>query len=170
MPAPVASGGSGSPGGACTRWKRAALSRRTWIPDLTYVRRRPVTAPVPGRSAARARALPSRRKSPRLGRRSVSKAPHRTDRPMNVISSRALGSPQREAILCAVRQWPISVANESFFDAVPPSPVRNVAAAHRKSATGSSGTPPVIGRGRVKFYGYRCALRRTGMSEAYLTY
>src|SRR6202040_1829259 len=29
-----------------------------------------------------------------------------------------------------------------LFDAVPPSPVRNVAAAHRKSATGSSGTPP----------------------------
>jgi len=34
MPAPVASGWSGSPGGACTRWKSAALSRRTWIADL----------------------------------------------------------------------------------------------------------------------------------------
>ena len=30
MPAPAASGWSGSPGGACTRWKSAALSRRTW--------------------------------------------------------------------------------------------------------------------------------------------
>jgi NAD(P)-dependent dehydrogenase (short-subunit alcohol dehydrogenase family) len=34
MPAPVASGWSESPGGACTHWKSAALSRRTWIPDL----------------------------------------------------------------------------------------------------------------------------------------
>jgi hypothetical protein len=33
MPAPVASGWSGSPGGACTRWKSAALSRRTWKAD-----------------------------------------------------------------------------------------------------------------------------------------
>src|SRR3984893_6617078 len=30
MPAPVASGWSESPGGACTHWKSAALSRRTW--------------------------------------------------------------------------------------------------------------------------------------------
>jgi hypothetical protein len=29
-------------------------------------------------------------------------------------AQRAPGSPQREAILCPVRQWPISVANESF--------------------------------------------------------
>src|SRR6201997_309742 len=34
MPAPVASGWSESPGGACTRWKSAALSRRTWMPDI----------------------------------------------------------------------------------------------------------------------------------------
>ena len=30
MPAPVASGWSESPGGPCTHWKSAALSRRTW--------------------------------------------------------------------------------------------------------------------------------------------
>jgi hypothetical protein len=35
-----------------------------------------------------------------------------------------------------------------LFDAVPPSPVRNVAADHRKSATGSSGTPPDRARSR----------------------
>jgi hypothetical protein len=35
-----------------------------------------------------------------------------------------------------------------LFDAVPPSPVRNVAAAHRKSATGSSGTPSDRARSR----------------------
>ena len=29
-----------SPGGACTRWISAALSRRTWIPDLRRCRRR----------------------------------------------------------------------------------------------------------------------------------
>src|SRR6516164_8034914 len=34
MPAPVASGWSQSPGGPCTHWKSAALSRRTWKPDL----------------------------------------------------------------------------------------------------------------------------------------
>src|ERR1700731_3410499 len=34
MPAPVASGWSESPGGACTHWKSAALSRRTWQADL----------------------------------------------------------------------------------------------------------------------------------------
>jgi hypothetical protein len=34
MPAPVASGWSGWPGGACTRWKCAALSRRTGIADV----------------------------------------------------------------------------------------------------------------------------------------
>ena len=34
MPAPVASGLSGSPGGACTRWKSAAFSRRTWRADI----------------------------------------------------------------------------------------------------------------------------------------
>src|ERR1700756_4798484 len=34
MPAPVASGWSESPGGACTRWKSAALSRRTWNADI----------------------------------------------------------------------------------------------------------------------------------------
>src|SRR5215468_10721408 len=28
-----------SPGGACTRWKSAALSRRTWKRDLTHHRR-----------------------------------------------------------------------------------------------------------------------------------
>src|SRR5215831_6280581 len=33
MTAPIASGGSESPGGAYTHWKSAALSRRTWIPD-----------------------------------------------------------------------------------------------------------------------------------------
>ena len=47
-----------------------------------------------------------------------------------------------------------------LFDAVPPSPVRNVAAAHRKSATGLV-ERHLIGRGRVKFYGQRCALRST---------
>src|SRR6516164_299140 len=34
MPAPVASGWSESPGGPCTHWKSAALSRRTWKPDI----------------------------------------------------------------------------------------------------------------------------------------
>jgi hypothetical protein len=34
MPAPVASGWSESPGGACTHWKSAALSRRTWKSDI----------------------------------------------------------------------------------------------------------------------------------------
>src|SRR6516162_5556240 len=34
MPAPVASGWSQSPGGPCTHWKSAALSRRTWIAGL----------------------------------------------------------------------------------------------------------------------------------------
>ena len=34
MPAPVASGGSEAPGGPCTHWKSAALSRRTWKTDL----------------------------------------------------------------------------------------------------------------------------------------
>jgi hypothetical protein len=50
-----------------------------------------------------------------------------------------------------------------LFDAGPPSPVRNVAAAHRKSATGSSLVERhLIGRGRVKFCGHRCALHLTG--------
>src|SRR5215831_16755958 len=34
MTAPIASGWSESPGGACTHWKSAALSRRTWKADL----------------------------------------------------------------------------------------------------------------------------------------
>src|SRR5215472_2590173 len=36
MPAPVASGWSESPGGPCTHWKSAALSRRTWKGDLRF--------------------------------------------------------------------------------------------------------------------------------------
>jgi hypothetical protein len=38
MSAPVASGWNESPGGACTHWKSAALSRRTWRADLEGLR------------------------------------------------------------------------------------------------------------------------------------
>jgi hypothetical protein len=51
----------------------------------------------------------------------------------------------------------------ALFDAVPPSPVQNVAAAHRKSATGFSGTPLDRTRSRV-----RPALKPV-MSSAYFT-
>ena len=38
-----------SPGGACTRWKRAALSRRTWLPDrLVSWESLPFTSPKYG--------------------------------------------------------------------------------------------------------------------------
>jgi hypothetical protein len=58
MPAPVASGGSESPGGPCTHWKSAALSRRTWITDVRQFRGERVG--LAGESKLRtARAIPS---------------------------------------------------------------------------------------------------------------
>ena len=51
MPAPVASGWSESPGGPCTHWKSAALSRRTPTPAVRDIRRDQLNWVETGRSA-----------------------------------------------------------------------------------------------------------------------
>src|SRR5260370_36530544 len=64
----------------------------------------------------------------------------------------------RAARLCAARRWR---GERVLSDTVPPSPVRK-GSCSSEIRYGALVERHLIGRGRVKFYGYRCALRSTG--------
>src|SRR5258708_16593038 len=64
----------------------------------------------------------------------------------------------RAARLCPARRWR---GERVLFDTVPPSPVWK-GSCPSEIRYGALVERHLIGRGRVKFYGYRCALRSTG--------